>query len=390
MIKGFLNSPTLLPGKGIVKTNVILDGDTIKSISSTPLTISKEDFIELPEDLILVPGFIDEHIHGSDGVDTMEGTFSSLHLIATSLLQDGVTSFCPTTMSMNKESILKALSNIHNYIHNDPQDGSRVLGAHLEGPFISKTFKGAQDEKDIIPCDVSLFKSFQTACPEIKIVTFAYEENGDELLEYMVKENITASIGHSNCCSKMLEKGIKKGISCATHTFNAMSPLHHREIGTVGGVLFSDTLRCELIADLIHVSPNAIKLLHKCADNRLILITDSMEAKHKKEGIYSLGGQKVIVKEGAARLENGTLAGSILTMPQALKNMKETLNESFENLINMASIIPAKNLKIDDTYGSIEVGKKADFVVIDSSFNVKATIVGGKILYKEEEMTCLQ
>jgi N-acetylglucosamine-6-phosphate deacetylase len=169
-----------------------------------------------------------------------------------------------------------------------------------------------------------------------------------------------------------------------------MSPFHHREIGTVGMVLLDDRVKAELICDLIHVSPNAIRLLYKCKGKSIILITDSMEAKHMKDGFYSLGGQKVIVKDNAARLEDRTLAGSILTLNKAVKNISSVLGISLEEAIDLASLNPAVNLREDKERGSIKKGKRADFAIVDKDMDVKATIVGGEILFRKENYSWLR
>jgi N-acetylglucosamine-6-phosphate deacetylase len=386
MIEGFRNSNIYIEGYKIKKESLKVDKGQISDFGS----VSANNLLTLPDNLILIPGLIDEHIHGSDGFDTQDANRESLHAIAQGVLKDGVTAFCPTTMTMSEEEIISALKNINSYIQDKPSDTAIVLGAHLEGPFISAKFKGAQEEKNIRKCDVDLFKRFQKACPFIKEVTFAYEEDGEGLLKYLISQNITPSIGHTNCSSDLLKKGIDEGLRCATHTFNAMSPFHHREIGTVGMVLLDDRVKAELICDLIHVSPNAIRLLYKCKGKSIILITDSMEAKHMKDGFYSLGGQKVIVKDNAARLEDGTLAGSILTLNKAVKNISSVLGISLEEAIDLASLNPAVNLREDKERGSIKKGKRADFAIVDKDMDVKATIVGGEILFRKENYSWLR
>jgi len=386
MINGFIDSNLDLDAVGIKKTSLLVKNGLISEVGNNP----EKSLINVPNDLFVVPGFIDEHIHGSNGFDVMEGNYDSLHTISKAILMDGVVAYCPTTMTMSKDEIIKALTNINEYIKKNPLDTAKVLGAHLEGPFISKKYKGAQEEINIKKCDVNLFKEFEDVCHSIKEVTFAYEENGKELLRYLVSKNITPSIGHTNCKAELLKEGIEEGISCATHTFNAMSPFLHREVGTVGTVLLSDKVNCELICDLIHVCPDAIRLLYKCKGKKIILITDSMEAKHMKDGIYALGGQKVIVKDNAARLSDGTLAGSILTMNKAIKNIRDVLSLSFTDAIDLATINPARNIHEDKHLGSIKAGKNASFAIVDKDFDVKATIVNGEILFKKEDYSWLR
>jgi len=377
MIKGFVDSNILVADSGIKKTSLNVAAGKIAEIG-------QGEGIHVPPNLIVVPGFIDEHIHGSDGADAMDAEASSLDTIRKAITQDGVTSFCPTTMTMDKNHILSALKVIHNAIKADERDGARILGAHLEGPFISPTFKGAQKEEDIRPCDVSLMKEFVQACPEIREVTFAYEQNGAELLKFLLEKGIVPSIGHSDCPPALLKEGVGKGIRCVTHTYNAQRRFTHRDVGVVGIALIDDRLRCELICDLIHVCPDAVKLLYKCkGQDKLILITDSMEGKHLKDGHYSLGGQDVLVKDGAARLADGTLAGSVLTLNKAIKNAKDTLGISLAQAVELASKNPAENLGLGETMGSIKKGYLADFAVVDESLNVYLTIRDGEIVYQK-------
>ena len=177
---------------------------------------------------------------------------------------------------------------------------------------------------------------------------------------------------------------INNGFTTSTHTYNAMKGIHHREIGTLGAVMLDDRVKCELIADLHHVSAGAIRLLYKAkGKDGIILITDSMEAKGLPDGMYQLGGNPVVVKEGTARLENGTLAGSILHLNEGVRNVKNVLGLTLEDAIDLATINPARNMGLDKEIGSIKVGKRADFAIIDSNVNVYKTIRDGKIIYSK-------
>jgi N-acetylglucosamine-6-phosphate deacetylase len=375
MIEGFQDCLIDVAGAGMKRTSLRIENGRISAIG-------KGEGIHLPENLFVIPGLIDEHIHGSDGFDAMDGKKEAIEAIQHALPQDGVTSFCPTTMTMGKETILKALASIDAAMKEDDGTGTRILGAHLEGPFISPLFKGAQEEKNIRSCDVNLMKEFAAACL-IREVTFAYEEKGGDLLRYLKENGITASIGHSNCAPDLLKEGIQNGIACSTHTYNAMRRFSHRDVGIVGVVLLDGRVRCELIADLIHVCPDAIRLLYRLKGNAgVILITDSMEAKHLPEGKYALGGQDVFVKEGAARLEDGTLAGSILTLNSAVRNLKNILGISLEEAVACATKNPAKNLHLDQEIGAIKKGCKADFAVVDQDLNVYLTVREGQIIYQ--------
>ena len=382
MIKGFEQVNVYVEGVGIVKKTIkVEDGKIAKICDCT----DKEGFIKLPDNLIVVPGFIDEHIHGSATADNMDATLDAARTISKTIASEGVSSFLMTTMTEPEDHIEKAMVNAKNFIENPEYVGAKAIGLHLEGPFISVKHKGAQPEESIRKPNVEIFKHYQALSGNnIREITFAYEEDGKALANYLRDTGVVGSIGHTDAtCDQTLE-AIKEGVSCATHTYNAMKPLHHREAGTVGACLLSNDIYCELICDLIHVSPNAIRLLYKCkGKEKIVLITDAMRAKHMPDGEYSLGGQPVFVKDGAARLENGTLAGSILCMNVALKNMQSVVGTTLEETIDFATANPAKNLHIFDKKGSIKEGKDADFAVIDKDFNVYMTVSEGHIVYKK-------
>ena len=232
---------------------------------------------------------------------------------------------------------------------------------------------------------VESFKKYQKASGNhIRIVTLAPEVSGsEELIPYLVQEGIVASIGHTASKFQDVKKAVGLGARNLTHTYNAMRPLHHREIGTVGAAFLLDDLACEIICDGIHLSVPAMQLLLKNKPkDKVILVTDAMRAKAIGEGESELGGQKVFVKNGEARLGDGTLAGSVLTMDRAVRNMINLVGLPIEQAVDMATINPAKNLGIDKEEGSIAKGKKANFVVVDENFNVKMTIREGRIIYQ--------
>ena len=383
MIKGFEQVNVYVEGLGIVKKTIKVEDGKIANICDCK---DKEGFIKLDDNLIVVPGFIDEHIHGSSNSDGMDANMDGYRTISKTIASEGVSSFLITTMTEPQANIEKAMVAAKEFIEANEYCGAKAIGLHLEGPFISVKHKGAQLESAIVKPNVELFKHYQSLSGNnIKELTMAYEEDGKELANYLRDTKVVASIGHTDATSDQTLEGIKEGITCATHTYNAMKGLHHREAGTVGACLLSDEIKCELICDLIHISPNAIKLLYKCkGKDGIILITDAMRAKHMPVGVYTLGGQDVYVKEdGAARLIDGTLAGSTLYMNTALKNMQKVLNTSMEDTINFATKNPAVNLGIYDKKGSIKVGKDADFAVIDKDFNVYMTVSEGRIVYQK-------
>lgn len=380
-MKGFKNT-WIVTEKGLEKTSLTYDEKFV--------TIGKneEGLQELPEEYVVVPGFIDEHVHGAAGSDAMDGTMEDLGKIANALASEGTTAFLATTMTQSPENITKALKAVKAYRELSPESGAEILGVHLEGPFISKDFVGAQPIEYLAKPSVEVFKKYQEASGDcVRIVTLAPEVEGStELIKYLVSQNIVASIGHTNATYVDVKKAVEVGATNLTHTYNAMKPLHHREVGTVGSGFLFDELNCECICDGIHVSGPAIQLLHKNKPaDKMTLITDAMRAKHMPDGVSELGGQVVIVKNGEARLENGTLAGSVLKMNNAVKNVMKFLNLPLEEVVKLASQNPAKNLGVFDQMGSIKEGKRADFVILDKDLNVVQTVRNGKVIYTNKQ-----
>ena len=378
-MKGFTNCNIYVEGKGIIKTSLEIKDGKIHKIG---------DFNggnNLPDNLYVIHGFVDQHVHGGNHSDAMYPTQEDILNISKTIASEGVTSFLATTMTQSEENIINALENLKTYIKSKYKEGAEVIGVHLEGPFISKKYKGAQPEEFIVPCDVETYKRYEEASGEkIKIVTLAYEENGEELTKYLVKKNVVVSLGHTDATAKDVFEAVSNGATCATHCYNAMKGLHHREAGTVGASMLSSDVYCELISDLIHVCPEAIQILFKLKGmDKIILITDGMEAKHLSDGDYKLGGQTVHVIGKEARLDSGNLAGSTLYMNEAVRNIKNVLNLTMEEAINLATINPSKNINVFDQKGSIKVGKDADFVIVDKDFNVFETIRGGNTIYKK-------
>ncbi len=380
-MKCFKNALTYVEGKGIIRTDVLF-GEKIEKIGICNFA---DEVINLPENAVVLPGFIDEHIHGAGGADAMDGTEEALSTIANTVAAEGTTAFLATTMTQSPENIKAAMRAVKAYREGE-HGGARLLGVHLEGPFIAAAHKGAQPLEYVAKPDAAVFDEYNAESGDcIKIVTLAPEEEGaGELVAHLAKKGIVPSIGHTGAKCADIEAAIKLGAKNVTHTYNAQSALHHREIGTVGSAMLFDELACELIADTIHVSVPAIKLLAKCKpEGKLVLITDAMRAKGLADGESELGGQKVIVKNGEARLVDGTLAGSVLRMNVAVKNMVEKAGLSLTDACDLATINPAKVLGIENEAGSIRNGKRADFTVLDENFEVLYTVCGGEIIYRK-------
>lgn len=341
--------------------------------------------IIIPKGYKIIPGLIDVHIHGVDGADTMDGTIEALDTMAKALPKEGSTSFLATTITQDKEAIEKALVNVSRYC--SMVGKAEVLGLHLEGPFINRKMAGAQPVNHIVGPELAIFKEWQRLSKDrIKLVTLAPEIPGAlELIEFLSKNGIVASIGHSDASYEQVSSAVHAGATQVTHLFNQMRGLHHREPGVVGAALLHEELRAELIVDGIHVSPEIVKLAYRQKGKEgLILITDSMRAKCLKDGSYDLGGQEVQVKEGKAVLQDGTLAGSTLKADNAVKNMMNFTGCSLADAIEMASANPAKQLNLFNRKGSIAVGKDADLVILDDNNDVFMTFCRGKLAYKKE------
>ncbi len=325
------------------------------------------------EGKILVPGYIDQHVHGASGYDVMDADYVGLATIARDLCKEGTTSFMPTTMTDTKEKILSALSNIRKYKEENKEPAAEVVGIHLEGPFISHIYKGAQREDAIQDISLTLFDEYNEAAGGlIKQITVAPElKNADEFIKYVTSKGVVVSIGHSNTTGEEALEAIKNGAKCFTHAFNGMSKLHHRNIGAVGAMMLSEESYAELICDRIHTSDNATRLLYKVkTSDKVILVTDGMRAKQLGDGEYDLGGQKVIVQDNAARLENGVLAGSTLLMNDALKNMQDVVKCGIYDLVKMTSSNSSMLHGISNRKGSITVGKDADLVILNKDLSI--------------------
>ena len=380
-MKAFKNASVYAEGKGIIRTSVYFD-DKIRQIGGY---VAGAEEIELPENAVVLPGFIDEHIHGAGGSDAMDGNTKDLAIIAETVAKEGTTSFLATTMTQSKENILKAMRAVKEYREAAGEQGARIAGVHLEGPFIAAAHKGAQPLEYVAAPDAKTFDEYNAACGNaIKIITLAPETDGAlDFIRHIVAQGTVVSIGHTGAKYAEVKAAMEAGATNVTHTYNAQSPLHHREIGVVGSALLLEDLYCELICDTIHVSVPAMQLLvkNKRAD-KLALITDAMRAKGLADGVSELGGQTVYVKGGEARLADGTLAGSVLRMNRALQNMVEKVGVPLTQAVDYCTINPARTLKMENDAGSIAEGKRADFAVLNDKFDVLYTVRDGKIIYK--------
>jgi len=334
-------------------------------------------------DYKLIPGMIDVHIHGANQSDVMDATYEALANLATVLPKEGTTSFLATTMTQEHRSIEQALANVDTYLQQPVTNGAELLGVHLEGPYINKEKAGAQPLDYIKSANIEQFDRWNALSGNrIKLVTLAPEaKNGVAFVRHLVSKGIIASIGHSAATYNDVTEAVEAGATHVTHLFNGMSGLHHREPGVVGSAFLHDGLFTEMIVDGVHIVPEVVKLAYQIkGKERIILITDAMRAKGMKDGIYDLGGQPVTVENGQATLPEGQLAGSILKMSDALRNMMAFADIDLSSVIKMGSENPAKQLNVFDRKGSITKGKDADLLVLNQDNAIVLTLCRGMLI----------
>ena len=305
----------------------------------------REQIVDLQGDYLL-PGFVDVHIHAFRGRDVMEGE-EAVREMSRNLAEAGVAAFCPTTMSASPEDTRKAVRGIRAVMERPEPDGARVLGAHMEAPFLQEARAGAQRKEFFCDPSWEAFEQMTDGHPEaVKLITLAPERAGSEaFIRRAAKAGIHASVGHTSADAATVHRAADWGADHVTHTFNAQTPLHHREPGVPGAAMTDDRLFCEMICDGVHLHGDIIRLLARCKGPRLaVAITDALEAAGMPEGEYALGGQKVYVKNGEARLADGTLAGSVLTMERVLSNLIHRFGQAPEDACMMCTSTPARSV----------------------------------------------
>lgn len=368
----------IIKGKEIYTENEILKNSNILInngiIQGFNVDEKNHEIIDLSNYRIL-PGLIDIHNHGAVGCDVMDSTYEALNEISKYKLRNGVTAFLAGTVTSPLDKMKESIVNIKKSMTMG-LEGARLIGTYIEGPYITKKYKGAHPEACIRELDLKeINELIDLSNNTIKIITIAPEKKDSEkVIKELVKKNIIVSLGHSDATYDQTLKAIDHGGNLAVHTYNGMRGLHHREPGMLGAILNSDKIDSELICDGVHVSFPAIQILLRCKDeNQIILITDSMMACGLKDGNYKIGELDVKVENSIARIDNGALAGSTLRLIDAVKNMTEKVGIPFESALKMATINPAKKLGLDKEIGSLDIGKKADIIAIDNNYNVIKT-----------------
>ena len=329
------------------------------------------------------PGLIDIHCHGCFGEDAADGSVDGIMKMSEGLLKTGVTAWLPTTITAPVANIEKAFKTIRAVKDKGSHmNGSVVLGANMEGPYLNKKRKGAHDETYLLPPDAAFIKANADI---IKIVTIAPELDDDFKAVRAARDaGVAVAIGHSDASYETAMAAIHNGARHVTHLFNAMSPLNHRDPGVVGAALDSG-VTAELIADTFHIHADLFHLVHKIKGDRLVLITDSVRAGGLPDGEYDLGGLTIKLSGIECRLPDGTIAGSVLTMINAVKNMaRMSVYKTIPlyETVACASLYPARVIGADKRKGSLETGKDADIIIFNDDFIVKKTIIGGRVKYE--------
>ncbi len=379
-MKAIVNGKIILKDR-ITENRVLLFTDVIEGIVNTDSIPDGCEIIDAKGGYVS-PGLIDLHIHGYLGKDVCDGEEESIRTISKGLLANGVTAYQPTTMTEDMKVIRKALEVCRSLKEESKDwDGSIILGCHAEGPFISESKKGAQDPKYILKPDAAFVKEYADI---INLITLAPETDTEDfaaIREITKDTNVVISMGHTSADYETAMASTEVGVSHVTHLFNAMTPLAHRAPGVVTAAFNSD-VSCEVIVDTFHVSPVFYDLLWKIKGRKLCFITDCLPAGGLPEGEYTLGGQKIIYRGIVCRLEDGTVAGSVLHLNKGVWNVYTNSTIPLWECVNGASLNPATTLGIEKSKGSIEVGKDADIIITDNEFNVEKTIIGGKIKYE--------
>lgn len=386
MRKTVLKGNIVLPDKILQQGYVVSEGEKISGIFEQKDRFQEEGvgFIDYGASYI-APGFVDLHLHGALGKDVMDAQKASLLTIAEHQANNGVTGFLGATMSAPLDLVLETIRTIKN-VGEDPLP-SEILGVYIEGPFLSKQKKGAHSasflrgitEKDCEKLADALngLNAILSLAPE--------EEENMRLIPTLKSQGFVVAIGHTDATYEQTLESFARGVTHATHLYNAMRGFNHREPGVVGAVLDSDDITAELIADGVHVHPSALRLaVARKGVRKICLVTDSMMAAGVGDGVYAWGEEKVEVRGDRATIQgSGILAGSVLTLNAAIKNMIDWTSVSINQAINMATLNPARVLGREKEIGSIRTGKLANLVVLDQDLQVVDTILRGKSLLRK-------
>jgi N-acetylglucosamine-6-phosphate deacetylase len=373
------------PPKSTMETPLASSNPNNNQLFAAETNTESEYEIINAEGLYISPGFIDLHMHGGGGADTTEGNTASLRKMAMFHARGGTTSFLPTIAAGPAKVMEKALAAVSaQYLRTT--GGAGILGAHLEGPYLNPAKAGGQNKSFFRPPDLEEMKRYITTADGcLKMVTLAPELPGAaEIMRLLNREGIVVSAGHSLATYEETKDAIRAGMRHAVHLFNASPPLHHRRPGLVGAVLASREVSAEVIADGHHLHPSMFMLLREIKGKRnIVLVTDSMGAAGLGDGKYKFSGREIEISGSRSALKDGTLAGSTITMADAVRNVIHMAGLPLQEAVNMASLNPARVLGIEDQKGTIAPGMDADIVLLDRKLNVKLTMVQGELVYSE-------
>ena len=373
-MKCILNGRILMPD-GILDGKALVFDQTIRDIADA--APEGAEVIDAGGGYVS-PGLIDVHCHGLMGGDASHGSLQELRQMSVHKAESGVTAWLPTTMTLSWPTLEKCFAAIRQAMADSltpDWGGAQVLGCHAEGPFINPKRKGAQAEQNIQAPDIEKLRPWADV---VRLMTVAPEMPGAlAFIRAAAELGVRISMGHSDATAEQAMAGIEAGARHVTHTFNAMPPLNHRQPGVIGAALSDDRVYCELICDTFHVSPMLFSVMARLKPEHLVLITDSIQAAGLPDGEHDQLGVKVIVDGIRCRFPDGTIAGSALTMDRAVRNFARYTGLPLWQVVNMASLNPARSIGVDARKGSLEPGKDADVLITDPDFNVQATFVRG-------------
>lgn len=369
----------ITPEQILPQSGLVVEGQKIAALFQGDYQIGDDDIFIDASDKYVIPGMIDVHMHGALGYDVMDATNECLQAMARFCVRAGVTSFFPTTISSFPDKIQKAISIINGF--RDPE-GASIIGIHIEGPYLNSRFRGAQPDHFLRNPSINEYSDWFEHGP-VRLITIAPELPGSlELIDSAIKNNVEIAVGHSEASYEELGIAVDHGLRHSTHTFNGMLGLHHRNPGTVGRVLTDNRIYAHIIADGIHLHPAIVNLVVRAkTPHRTILITDSVRPTGLNDGGYELAGEITTVKDGVPRTASGGLAGSTLTMDQALRNTVVYTGIPINDAVRMATSTPAKAIKVESHKGSLVPGMDADIVIMDKSMHVQLTMVMGNIVH---------
>ncbi len=376
-----INGKIVLPDALVCDKALVFDNVSGKICGISNEIPSDADIIDANGNYV-APGLIDIHIHGYLGEDTCDAKPEGIKKMAYGIAKNGVTAFLPTTMTVAKDEIVKALDAVRSLKEESKTwQGAEILGVHAEGPFINPSKKGAQAEENILVPDADFIIQHSDV---IKSVTLAPEMDKEHkcIKKLKAESDVLISMGHTDATFEEAMSAVCDGVSHATHLFNAMSALQHRNPGVVGAALASDGVSTEVIADTFHINPGLYSIIAKAKNDKMVLITDCTRAGGMPDGEYDLGGQPIFLKGIECRLADGTIAGSVLKLNDAVRNVLRYTGLPVYEVFKMASLNPATAIHCQDSMGSLEAGKDASIIICDDNINIIRTIKKGKTIYE--------